>query len=127
MAANRPQLAPDPPIIQACSAGGFTISGLRHTGSVLVFADRVLPWPVQSFDGIDPSRLEAVRTTRPVPDILVVGTGAAFFPVADELRHAVRLWGPVVEAMTTPAACRTYNVLIAEGRRVAAALVALPG
>ncbi len=43
------------------------------------------------------------------------------------LRQAVRAWGPVVEAMATPAACRTYNLLLAEGRRVAAALIALPG
>ena len=46
--------------------------------------------------------------------------------VPPALRQAVRAWGPVVEPMATPSACRTYNVLLAEGRRVAAALLALP-
>jgi uncharacterized protein len=68
-----------------------------------------------------------VRAARPVPDILVVGTGATFALFPPELRQAVRAWGVVVEAMATPAACRTYNVLLAEERRVAAALIALPG
>ncbi|HEX6011094.1 MAG TPA: Mth938-like domain-containing protein [Geminicoccaceae bacterium] len=75
---------------------------------------------------LDLGRLEPVRAAEPVPDILVVGTGAGFVPFPPELRRAIRAWGVVVEAMATPAACRTYNVLLAEERRVAAALVALP-
>ena len=59
-------------------------------------------------------------------DILLVGTGARFAMVPPALRQAVRAWGPVVGSMATPSACRTYNVLLAEGRRVAAALLALP-
>jgi uncharacterized protein (TIGR04206 family) len=48
-------------------------------------------------------------------------------PFPPELQRAIRAWGVVVEAMATPAACRTYDVLLAEGRRVAAALLAMPG
>jgi uncharacterized protein len=114
--------APDLRVVQGYRPGGFTVSGVRHQGSVLVFPDRVLPWSGE----VDAAGLEAVRAALPVPDILVVGTGSGFVPVPPALRQAVRAWGPVVEAMATPAACRTYNVLLAEGRRVAAALVALP-
>ena len=71
--------------------------------------------------------LEPVRLAQPMPDILIVGTGADFALFPPALRQAIRAWGPVVEAMATPAACRTYNVLLAEERRVAAALIALPG
>jgi uncharacterized protein len=68
-----------------------------------------------------------LRTLEPAPEILVVGTGAEFVLPPPALRQAVRAWGPVIEAMTTPAGCRTFNLLVAEGRRVAAALIALPG
>ncbi|MFO1050564.1 MAG: Mth938-like domain-containing protein, partial [Geminicoccaceae bacterium] len=57
--------------------------------------------------------------------ILVVGCGAKFVILSPALHQSVRAWGPVVEAMATPAACRTYNILLAEGRRVAAALIAI--
>jgi len=93
---------------------------------VLVFPDRVLAWPVRSADELALAALEPLRTPPgPVPDILVVGTGARFALFAPELRRALREWGAVVEAMATPAACRTYNLLLAEERRVAAALIAL--
>ena len=67
-----------------------------------------------------------VRAASPPVDILLVGTGAKFLPVPPALRQAVRAWGVAVEGMGTAAACRTYNVLLAEERRVAAALIALP-
>ena len=122
-----PKLALDRQVVQAYRAGGFTVSGVRHAGSVLVFPDRVLPLAAAGPGGLDLAGLEPVRAARPVPDILVVGTGATFALFPPELRQAVRAWGVVVEAMATPAACRTYNVLLAEERRVAAALIALPG
>ena len=91
--------------------------------------DRVLPW---AGDGAGrdrpwPASQAICGRPSPVPDILVVGMGAGLrCRSRPTLRQAIRAWGPVVEAMATPAACRTYNVLLAEGRRVAAALIALP-
>ena len=84
-------------------------------------------WPVGGFGELDLPAFEPVRTAQPIPDILLVGPGAAFALFPPALREAIRAWGPVVEAMATPAACRTYNLLVAEERRVAAALTALPG
>jgi uncharacterized protein len=122
----RPILAPHLQVVQGYRAGGFTISGTRYDGSVLVLPDRVLAWAPTTPGEIDLAGLEALRTALPMPDLLVVGMGAGFAPFPPALRQAIRAWGPVVEAMATPAACRTYNVLLAEERRVAAALLAMP-
>ena len=126
MEGERPQFAPGLQVVQAYGTGGFTVSGVRHAGSVLIFPDRVAAWPVEAADQLDLAAFEPVRTAEPVPDILIVGLGASFLPFPADLRAAIRGWGPVVEAMATAAACRTYNVLLSEQRRVAAALIRLP-
>ena len=120
-----PQIGADRQLVQSYHGGGFTVSGVRHEGSLLVFPDRVLPWAVRRMDELTLASLEAVHAPGPAPDILVVGTGAGFALFPPDLRAAVKGWGTVVEAMATPAACRTYNVLLAEERRVAAALIAV--
>jgi uncharacterized protein len=124
--AAAPKFAPGLRVVQGYHAGGFTGSGVRHEGSILVFPDRVLRLAAWAPSDLDLGGLGPVRAAEPVPDILVVGTGAGFTLFPPDLRQAVRAWGVVVEAMATPAACRTYNVLLAEERRVAAALIALP-
>jgi uncharacterized protein len=91
-----------------------------------VFPDRVMSWEVEAPGDLSLDRLQAIRAAVPLPDILVLGLGSRFSAVLAELRAGVRVWGPVLEPMATPAACRTYNVLLAEERRVAAALIALP-
>ena len=112
--------------MQAYRAGGFTIGGIRYAGSVLVLPDRVRPWAVTAPEALDEAALAPLRALEPAPEILVVGTGADFTLLPPALRQAVRAWGPVIEAMATPAGCRTFNLLLTEGRRVAAALIALP-
>ncbi|MFO1075739.1 MAG: Mth938-like domain-containing protein [Geminicoccaceae bacterium] len=124
MHTETPRLAPDRQVVQGYRGGGFTVSGVRHQGSLLVLPERVLPWPVAALAELTEASLAPLRDLK--PDILVLGTGAAFGLIDPELRAAVRAWGPVIEAMATPAACRTYNLLLAEERRVAAALIALP-
>lgn len=125
MEGERPPLAAGLQLVQAYRPGGFTISGVRHTGSVLVLPERVLPWAVTDPEALDEAAFAPLREVEPVPDILVVGTGAGFVLLPPALRQAIRAWGPVVETMATPAGCRTYNVLLSEGRRVAAALIAM--
>jgi uncharacterized protein len=61
----------------------------------------------------------------PAVELLILGCGPSFAQAPLHLRDALRAHGIVVEAMATPAACRTYNVLLAEDRRVAAALIAI--
>lgn len=124
MHVETPTVGADRQIIQSYHDGGFVVSGVRHEGSLLVLPDRVLPWPVRSIEELTPESLEPLRAA--ALDILVIGTGAGFSLVGAELRATVRAWGPVIEAMATNAACRTYNILLAEERRVAAAVIALP-
>ncbi len=126
MEASTPKLAPDLHVVQGYRPGGFSVAGVRHEGSLLVFPEQAIAWGPSSPGEIDLASLEAVRTAEPRPDLLVIGMGPGFVPFPAELRQAVRAWGVVVEAMATPAACRTFNLLVAEGRRVAAALIALP-
>jgi len=112
--------------VQGYGARSFMVSGVRHRGSVLIFPEQVLPWTPEGPQDLDLASFEPVRMADSRPDILVIGLGRRFVPFPPGLRQAIREWGIVVEAMATPAACRTYNLLLAEERRVAAALIAMP-
>ena len=112
-------------IIQSYGSGGFRISAARHDGSALVFPDRTLLWPVVSFDAVTIDSLAEVSAARPKVELLLIGTGAAMLPIPMAVRTHFRGLGIMLDAMDTGAACRTYNVLMAEERRVAAALIAL--
>ncbi|MBM3733750.1 MAG: hypothetical protein FJW24_09880 [Acidimicrobiia bacterium] len=110
-------------VIEAYGGGGFVIAGARHAGSVLVWPDRAAPWNVAAADIGEESL--APLFTAPLPEILVIGCGPRFLPAPVALRAAIRARGPALEWMDTGAACRTFNVLLAEGRPVAAALIAV--
>jgi uncharacterized protein len=112
-------------LIQGYDAGGFRIAGIRHTGSVLVLPERTLAWPVAAPEHITAESLAPIRAAGPAVEILVLGCGPRFVMIPAELRAALKAEGIVVEAMDTGAACRTFNLLLVEDRRVAAALIAL--
>lgn len=104
--------------------GGFRIGGMRHEGSVLIVGGRVIPWDVTDPAAITVESLGAMAASAAEIDILVIGTGRDIrFPA--ELRLALEQAGLPADAMSTGAAARTYNVLLLEGRRVAAALIAV--
>jgi len=110
--------------IQAYGEGGFRIAGKRWLGSVLVFPERTVTWSVTRFDEVDVEALQPVAQQGGV-QILLLGCGRqAQFP-SKMLREALRAQGIVLEPMDTGAAARTYNVLLAEERAVAAALLAV--
>ncbi|HSA82214.1 MAG TPA: Mth938-like domain-containing protein [Geminicoccaceae bacterium] len=123
--AIEPAVAAGRQLIQAYHAGGFRIAGLGHEGSVLVLPERTLPWPVSAPDQVTPESLAPIVAAAPAVELLILGLGPRFLPVAAELRQALKGHGIALEAMDTGAACRTYNVLLAEERRAAAALIAL--
>jgi uncharacterized protein len=111
-------------LIQAHREGGFTIAGVRHEGSVLVLPDRTVPWAVRELAAVTLESLEPITAVATRVDLLILGAGARFGQPQPDLRQALRARGIVIEAMDTGAACRTFNVLLAEDRRVAAALIA---
>lgn len=114
-------------VIDAYGEGGFRISGRRIEGSVIVFPDRIAAWTAGAAVEANATNLAAVSAAGRAGsvELLLIGTGARMTQIDRALRQELRVDGVVVEAMDTGAACRTYNVLMAEGRRVAAALIAV--
>jgi uncharacterized protein len=109
--------------IDAYSQGGFRFAEMSHRGAILATPAGIGIWPVMSADQVSIDSLRAVLADDSAVDFLIVGTGALPGNIARELRHALRERRIALETMTTPAAIRTYHVLVSEGRRVAAALI----
>ena len=112
-------------LIESYGDGQFRVGGALFQGSVLVLPERVLSWPVTAADDVSLDSLQPLLEAPQEVDVLLIGCGPAAALVPPELRQALRGSGISVDAMGTGAACRTYNVLRAEERRVAAALIAV--
>ncbi|KAA2312700.1 hypothetical protein DL237_18945 [Pseudooceanicola sediminis] len=102
--------------IEGYGPGFFRIGSDVHHGAVLVTADAAEPW-----GGYED--LETALTLSGHVDVLFVGTGQTMTAIPKALRDRLEAAGIGVEPMATDAACRTFNVLLSEGRRVAAALL----
>jgi uncharacterized protein len=111
--------------IEAYGAGGFRFAGMSHRGSILALPDGVWAWPPRAPVDIDEASLALVFEKRAAIDFLLVGTGQDPALLAEPVRRRLRAAGLSFDAMPTRAAASTYNVLFAEGRRVAAALIAV--
>ena len=106
-------------VIERYGPSGFRVSGAIHLGPILVFADCTVEWP----DAAVTEAALAPIVEHGGVELLLLGLGRRMMPVAPALRTALKAHGIAVEAMDTGAACRTYNLLLAEDRRVAAALL----
>jgi uncharacterized protein len=111
-------------VIERYGEVGFRVAGLIYRGSVLVFPERTLPWSAVSASDVTWESLAPVIEHGGV-QILLLGLGRAMRAVPHTLRRTLSAAGIVLEPMDTGAACRTYNVLVAEDRHVAAALLPL--
>ena len=111
--------------IQAYGNGGFTIDRVRFEGSVLVFPLRVVAWPVTRFDEVTVDSVADALSGVSGVELLLVGCGTRGEPAPAALRDGLREAGVVADFMDTGAACRTFNVLMSEDRRAAAALIAV--
>jgi uncharacterized protein len=102
--------------------GYVEINRKRHAASLVVSADRlVTDWPARSLEDLGADHFAAIIGL--APEIVLLGTGPTFrFPEPARLA-ALHKAGMGVEVMDTPAACRTYNILLGEGRNVVAALI----
>lgn len=115
--------APDRQTIAAYGDGGFRINGQHWQQPVLVQPRLTLAWPVLDLAGISLESLAPLLQAEPRVELLLIGCGAEIAPVPRDLRTALKQHGIVLEPMGTGAACRTYNLLVMEGRAVAAALI----
>ena len=109
-------------IIERYGPSGFRVAGVIYRGPVLVFPDRTEHWAAANAASVTWESLTQVVEHGGV-QILLLGLGRTMSAVSPALRSALRAAGIALEPMDTGAACRTYNVLLAEDRRVAAALM----
>ena len=101
------------------------VNAVRHHRSIVVMPERpVLEWPVATFDALDAGHFGFVAGQD--PELVVFGSGMKLRFVHPRLLKPLIDRGIGVETMDVHAACRTYNILMAEGRRVAAALLIEP-
>ncbi len=117
-----PQITPGQQVVERYGPSGFRISGVIWRCPVLVFPDQTLRWVATDAAAVGWDSLSPVVEHGGV-QILLLGLGKTIVGVAAGLREALRQAGIGLEPMDTGAACRTYNLLLAEDRRVAAALI----
>ena len=121
---NRPHL-PRPAPIDGYGKGGFRFAGMSHRGSLLCLPSGIYGWAATGASGLDEAALGRVFAEADAIDTLLIGTGRDLVSIVPGLRERLRQVKIVAEAMSTGAAVRTFNVLLAEDRAVAAALIAV--
>jgi uncharacterized protein len=120
--------APDPTrlqVIRTYGPGRFMIGQREWREPVLVTAAFTVAWPVVRADEVAPGNLAALGDAEAPVEFLVLGCGPRSLFIPPAVRAQLKAGGLALEVLDTGSACRTYNVLLAEGRRVAAALVPL--
>ncbi len=107
--------------IQRVDSDCVTINEKVYSHSIIVMPEYLSDWEAESFERLEMAHFEAVRVLR--PEVVLLGTGHSIHFPATELLAPLYNEGIGVEVMDTRAACRTYTILMAEGRGVAAALL----
>ena len=110
-------------IIQSYGNGKFQINDKQYDHSVLVFHDQVIPWSPIDTNNLNVDDFKKVLTVGPIVELLLLGCGKTTWFLPLPLRDELKEMGLVLEPMDTGAACRTFNVLLGENRRIAAALM----
>ena len=118
-----PLVSSNSQIVQGYAAGRFKVGGKDYHSAILVYPDRVESFPIDSFDALSADHLQPVLKQAGNIDVVLLGCGAKMQFVPPALRKLFSDNGLSLEPMDSGAACRTYNVLMAEGRRVAAILL----
>ncbi|MDI1283304.1 MAG: Mth938-like domain-containing protein [Reyranella sp.] len=120
--------APDPAqlqVIRTYGPGRFLISDREWRQPVLVTPTVTTAWNVTRAEELTLESLEALKAAPAPTELLILGCGARAIFVPPDLRAAFKAAGLALEVVDTGSACRIYNVLLAESRRVAAALIPL--
>jgi uncharacterized protein len=120
-ALHLPRSAP----IDAYGNGGFAFADMSHRGSLLCLPGAIWAWPVTKVTEIDEYTLSRVFAAANGIDTLIVGTGTDVWIAPTRLREALRRIHIGLDSMQTGPAIQTYNIMIGERRRVAAALIAV--
>jgi uncharacterized protein len=111
--------------IEAYGNGGFRFAGMSHRGSLLCLPSGMHAWDVATPAAITRGSLKLVFDDADSIEVLLIGLGHEIAALDPALRAALRERQIIVEAVGTGGAVRTYNILLAEKRAVAAALIAV--
>ena len=111
--------------IDAYGNGGFRFADMSHRGSILALPSGVKAWPISSIAEMTDQVLEPIFAEAEEIELLLIGTGLDMAAIPASLRERFRDAGIGLDVMQTGAAARTYNILLAENRKVAAALIAV--
>ncbi len=112
-------------LLDAVGNGGFRFADMSHRGSIMIVPSGIHAWTVRSIDQLTTVSFDPVFTEAKDIDLLLFGTGINPAYIDEKIRWRFKEFKIGLDAMTTTAAARTYNVLMNEGRRVAAALIAI--
>jgi uncharacterized protein len=123
--ASKPPHYPRPAPIESYGRGGFRFAGMSHRGSLLLLPSGIWAWPVTEPSGINAETLAPVIAEADAIGLLLIGTGQARWPLPIELMQLFAGHRISAETSRTGQAANTYNLLLEEGRRVAAALIAV--
>jgi len=110
-------------LIQSYGDGRFNVSEQTYDHPVIIFPEQTVPWGAGDLTQPTVDMFQLVCEADPAVDILLVGCGPATLFIPPAFRETMKEKGVVLEPMDTGAACRTFNVLLSEERRVAAALI----
>ena len=114
-----PPVGANAQLIQSYGSESFRIGNAIYSHSVLVLPTLTVAWN----GSLELSAMEALLTESPPIEVLLIGTGKRHEMVSPELRKELKARGIALDTMDTGAACRTFNILLGESRRVAAALI----
>lgn len=109
--------------IDAYGRGGFRFADMSHRGPILALPSGIHRWPVAPAAPFTAADFDRVIAEKDGIDVLLAGTGDVPRPLAEDIRWLLRDARIGVEVMATGAAARTYNIMLGEKRRVAAALL----
>ena len=111
--------------IEAYGNGGFRFAGMSHRGSILCLPDGIAAWDAAAVERLNVASIAEVLALAGRIGFVLLGSGRSHRLPPVDVRQALKDAGVGLDVMDTGAACRTYNVLLAEGRPVAAALIAV--
>ena len=112
--------------IEGYGRGGFRFAGMSHRGSLLLLPNGIWGWPVAAANEVSEETLSAVFAQAEHVRLFLLGTGERSEPLDPALRKRFRELNMTVEVTRTAYAANTYNILLEEGRSVAAGLIAVP-
>lgn len=109
-------------LITGYENGWVAINKIQHSSNLILMPNQIIePWQVRDFESLSAESIAQIAALK--PEVVLLGTGASHRFIHPKLTTALTELGISLECMSTAAACRTYNILMSEGRNVAAALL----